>query len=91
LAVPADNPVTTPEAFTVATLVLSLLHAPPVLVVASVVVAPEQMLIVPVIGATTVGNTVMVKVAVFVLLLKSVAVTVTVVVPIGNTVFGFWL
>jgi hypothetical protein len=90
-AVPADTPVTTPAASTVATLVLLLLHTPPVLAVANVVVAPAQILLVPVIGATTVGNTVIVKVPVPTLLLSSVALTVTVVTPTGNTVLGSWL
>jgi len=69
--------------------VLLLLHVPPVLVVASVVVDPAQTDVVPVIAATTVGDTVTVNVPVVILLLASVAVTVTVVVPTGNTVPGF--
>ncbi len=52
LAVPAVIPDTTPvPAPTVATAVLLLLHAPPVLVVLSVVVCPTQALVLPVMAA----------------------------------------
>jgi hypothetical protein len=52
LAVPAVRPDTIPvPAPTVATAVLLLLHAPPVLVVLSVVVWPTQALVLPVIAA----------------------------------------
>ena len=67
-----------------ATSELSVLQFPPVLAVANTVVDPEQIVALPVIGATVVGNTFTVKVAVLVLLLISEAVMVTTVSPIGN-------
>ena len=51
LAVPAAIPLTVPVASIVAMAVLLLLHAPPVVVVLSVVVVPTQALSVPVIAA----------------------------------------
>lgn len=51
LAVPAAIPLTVPVASIVAMAVLLLLHAPPVVVVLSVVVVPTQVLSVPVIAA----------------------------------------
>ena len=50
VAVPADIPVTSPPEVTVATAVLVLLHAPPVGVHDSVVVAPVHTVVVPVIA-----------------------------------------
>ena len=60
--VPADTPVTTPELLIVATLVLPLVHVPPAVASASVVVVPEHSVVVPVTGATT-GTTSSVMVA----------------------------
>ena len=91
VAVPADCAVTIPEAFTVATEILSLFHVPPKVAEAKVLVAFTQSVVVPVIGATAGGVTVTVKLPVLLLLLASVAVTFTVVTPIGNAVFGFLL
>ena len=91
VAVPADCADTTPEPFTVATAVLLLLHVPPKVAEAKVLVAPIQSVVVPVIGATDGGVTVTVKLPVLLLLLASVAVTFTVVTPIGNAVLGFLL
>ena len=52
VAVPADMPDTAPEGEpTVAIAVLLLLHVPPVVASPSVVVAPAQTLVVPVIAA----------------------------------------
>jgi hypothetical protein len=53
VAVPAATPVTTPEAFTVATAVLLEAQVPPAVTSASVVVDPAQTVVVPVIAATT--------------------------------------
>jgi len=47
--VPADTPVTTPEEFIVATPTFPLVQVPPGLVLVSVVVVPEQRVVVPVI------------------------------------------
>ena len=55
--VPADIPVTKPDAFTEATALLLLLQVPPVVAEASVVVAPAQIDVFPVIGNTMVGET----------------------------------
>jgi len=49
--VPAETPVTTPDASTVAFAVLLLLHVPPATLLAKVVVLPEHTLAVPVIEA----------------------------------------
>ena len=46
--VPCATPVTTPDEFIVATAVLELLHVPPGVVLAKVVVDPTQTLVVPV-------------------------------------------
>jgi hypothetical protein len=46
-----DTPVTTPEAFTVATLVLALLHVPVPVASLSVVVKPTHVDAIPVIAA----------------------------------------
>ena len=51
LTVPAATPVTTPVLFTVAVAVLALLHEPPVVVHARVVVVPGHTLAVPVMVA----------------------------------------
>jgi hypothetical protein len=51
--VPAATPVTTPEAFTVATEVLEDDQVPPAVTSARVVVDPAQTVVVPVIAATT--------------------------------------
>jgi hypothetical protein len=57
VAVPAATPVTNPVLeFTVAILVLLLLHVPPTVVFANWVVNPAQTLNVPVIGAGTAGR-----------------------------------
>ena len=54
VVLPADTPVTTPvEALIVAVAVFALVHTPPVVVLASVVVAPSHTDVVPVIAATT--------------------------------------
>ncbi len=50
--VPADTPVTTPVAPTVATPALLLLHVPPVVALARVVVPFEHIVVPPVIAAT---------------------------------------
>ena len=49
--VPPDTPVTLPAPLTVATDVLPLLHAPPPVALLSIVVPPEQTIVVPVIAA----------------------------------------
>src|SRR5260221_12656946 len=87
VAVPADWPATRPDAALTVAIPLLLLHTPPVAaeVVASKEFEPAHIVVLPVIGATIVGNTVTVKVLIVVLLLGSAAVTVTVVVPTGNT------
>jgi hypothetical protein len=46
---PAETPVTTPDALTVATAALLLLHTPPLTASANVVLAPGQTVVVPVI------------------------------------------
>ena len=51
VAVPADKPVTTPAGDTVATEVFELVHAPPEVVLESVLVPPTQSTSFPVIGA----------------------------------------
>ena len=48
---PANTPVTKPDELTVATAVLLLLHAPPVLVVLNEVVVPGHTILPPVIAA----------------------------------------
>ncbi len=53
VAVPADTPVTTPEASMLATAMSLLLHTPPGVVELNVVVAFIQTVPVPVIAATT--------------------------------------
>jgi hypothetical protein len=63
VAVPAATPVTTPEAFTVATAVLEEDQVPPVVTSARVVVDPAQTVVVPVIAAKT-GSALTVTVAV---------------------------
>ena len=61
---PVFTPVTMPEVPTVATVVLLLLHMPPGVLLASVVVAPGHTFIVPVIGvAVGAGVTILVTVA----------------------------
>jgi hypothetical protein len=51
--VPAATPVTTPVELIVAVAVLAVDHTPPVVVEASVVVAPSHTDVVPVMAATT--------------------------------------
>lgn len=57
LAVPAVLPFTTPEVPTVAIAGLLLLHVPPVVTLANVVVSPTHTDAVPVIGETLPGFT----------------------------------
>ena len=52
VVVPKDKPITTPEAFIVATVVLLLLHEPLGVASANVVVLFSHTLVAPVIGAT---------------------------------------
>ena len=63
VVVPAATPLTTPLASIVAVAVLAVDHTPPVVVEASVVVAPSHTDVVPVITSTT-GNALMVTAAV---------------------------
>jgi hypothetical protein len=51
VVVPSDRPATTPEAFTLPTVGVLLLQAPPVTVLANVVVRPWHTVPPPVIGA----------------------------------------
>ena len=53
VAVPADTPVTSPLAFTVAMPVALLLHVPPAVASVNCVVLPIHTVCVPVIAATT--------------------------------------
>ncbi len=53
VAVPAETPVTRPDALTVATAVLLLLHTPPEVAFEYCVVEPTQTVFVPVVAATT--------------------------------------
>jgi hypothetical protein len=60
VAMPADTPVTTPRVPTLAIAVLELLHVPPGVAFARVVVCPTQVTGVPVVGdagCTTKGAT----------------------------------
>jgi hypothetical protein len=50
MLVPGDTPVTTPVPETVATVGVPLIHTPPVVAVARVVVLPAQTVSVPVMG-----------------------------------------
>ena len=82
-AVPADTPVTTPDAEpTVATPVLPEVHVPPAVASLSVVVSPAQTTAVPVIADGS-GLTVTVTWAELVQLNAPVPVTVYVVVTVG--------
>jgi hypothetical protein len=84
-ALPADKPVTTPLLSTMATVGFEDVQLILLVTVERFVVFPSQIIVVPDIGATIVGRTFTVKVADVSLLLASVAVTVTVFKPTGNT------
>ena len=57
VVVPCETELTTPEeGLTVATAVLLLVHVPPVLVLAKVIVLPKQTVFEPVIGAVAATN-----------------------------------
>jgi hypothetical protein len=66
VARPADTPVTTPDADTVATAAFEVDHAPPIVALSSVVFAPTHNVVAPVKEAT-VGIALIVTVAVWVL------------------------